>query len=73
METGVLFSSTKGSHNGLKTAGLALDLSTVPFRLLRRITFWREYISIGNFKEIPAPLKDTSKFLLVFGNSGRTV
>ena len=29
METGILFSSTKGSHNSLKTAGLALDLSTV--------------------------------------------
>ena len=27
MGTGALFSSTKGSHNSLKTAGLALDLS----------------------------------------------
>ena len=63
----------QSSHNGLKTVGLALDFSTVPFRLRRRITFWREYISTGNSKEIPAPLKNTSKVLLVFGNSGRTV
>ena len=27
------------SHNGLKTSGLALDFSTVPFRRWRRITF----------------------------------
>ena len=29
--------------------------------------------STGNSKTKPAPLKDTSKVLLVFGNSGRTV
>ena len=29
----------QSSHNGLKTSGLALDFSTVPFRLWRGITF----------------------------------
>ena len=62
----------QSSHNGLKTVGPPLDFSTVPFRLRRRITFVHSIASVIP-KTKPAPLKDTSKVLLVFGNSGRTV
>ena len=54
------------SHNGLKTSGLALDFSTVPFRRWRRITFCNEVLNSftahnGNSKRKPALSKSQLK------------
>ena len=65
-------------HNGLKTSGPPLDFSTVPFRRWRGITFamvcsanFSAYN--GNVQITPAPLKDTTWTLLIFGSSERNV
>ena len=46
------------SHNGLKTSGLTLDFSTVPFRRRRRITFAMEFaMPLSRIKVIPKEIR----------------
>ena len=64
----------QSSHNGLKTVGLALDFSTVPFRRWRVITIAiRSAMSFhahkGNSNKKPSPSKSQLKAVAVQGES----